>query len=233
MSFASSFKHGLAVICLALSASQAHAALYPDAERFRSAIDAFQTEHAQNPVPEGAIIATGSSSMRGWHGRIIDDLSPLPVIPRGFGGSNMYDVRYFLKELVLQYKPRAVMIYEGDNDAALGASTEQVMLHFAAIVDELHIKLPSTRIYVFAVKPSISRWEIWPTMAETNRQLKAFSEADPLVTYVDVASPMLGDDGKPIKSIFLDDMLHMNGEGYDIWRDAVRPVLLKGEGRGE
>lgn len=85
---------------------------------------------------KGAIVATGSSSMKGWHDRIAADMAPLSIIPRGFGGSNTYDVRYFLEELVLQHEPRAVMIYEGDNDVAFGASPEQPLLRFEAIVEK-------------------------------------------------------------------------------------------------
>ncbi|HAK53602.1 MAG TPA: GDSL family lipase [Gammaproteobacteria bacterium] len=202
---------------------------YPDAERYRPAIEEFQNLSKRTPVSKGGIVATGSSSMGGWHSRIATDLAPLTVIPRGFGGSNMYDVRYFLPELVLQYEPRAVMIYEGDNDAALGASSEQVMLHFKAIVEELHVKLPQTRIYVLAVKPSPSRWHLWPVMAETNKRLAALSETNSLITFIDVATPMLGEDGKPLTSIFVEDMLHMNDKGYDIWRKVVREALIESE----
>ena len=40
-------------------------------------------------------------------------------------------------------------------------------------------------------------------------------------------APMLGDDGKPRPEIFVADNLHMNGAGYDVWRDTVRPVLVE------
>lgn len=205
---------------------------YPDPERFRAAMDSFVASELENPSPMGAIVATGSSSMKGWHSRIAEDLSPLTIIPRGFGGSNMYDVLYFLDDLVLRYKPRAVLLYEGDNDASLGATPAQVMSHFDAIIAKIHDKLPDTRVYVVAVKPSIARWNIWPTMNETNSLLQARCDENPLLSYLDVATPMLAADGKPIKEIFLPDMLHMKGSGYDIWRDAIRPVLIKAE-RGQ
>ena len=50
---------------------------------------------------------------------------------------------------------------------------------------------------------------------------------------IDIATPMLGIKGKPHPSIFVQDMLHMNGAGYDIWRDAVRAVLIDAEVRYE
>ena len=223
------YRSWVRILWLALFAQSAVATSYPNAERYRSTIEEFRKSEEATPVPKGNIVATGSASMRGWHSRIAVDLAPLTIIPRGFGGSNMYDLRYFLLELVLKHEPRAVMIYEGDNDAALGASSEQVILHFQAIVEELHIKLPETRIYVLAVKPSPARWHLWPIMSETNKQLSALSEANPLITFIDVATPMLGADGRPLTSIFVEDMLHMNDKGYDIWRDAVRNVIVNSE----
>lgn len=213
------------VLLLGLAASST-AAEYPDPERYRKAITAFAAE----PQPEpGGIVATGSSSMRGWHGRIDADLAPLSIIKRGFGGSNMYDVRYFLSELVLRHKPRAVLLYEGDNDVALGASPEQIVEHFEAIAESVHTHLPETRIYVLAVKPSVARWRIWPAMRRTNEMLKARCESDARLQFVDIATPMLGPDGKPPATLFIRDMLHMTEAGYDVWRDATRKVLVAAE----
>ncbi len=205
------------------------AAEYPDPERFRPAIDAFLAADSEASPPKGAIVATGSSSMRGWHGRIGKDLAPLTIIARGFGGSNMKDVRHFLDELVLRHAPRAVLLYEGDNDAAAGATPDEVLAHFDAITAGIHEALPETRIYILAVKPSIRRWNLWETMSTINAMLGDRAANDPRLTFIDIATPMLGEDGKPLPGIFVADNLHMNGAGYDIWRDTVRPILVAAE----
>ena len=121
------------------------------------------------------------------------------------------------------------MLYEGDNDVAQGVSPAEIAATFERILARLHDALPETRIYVLSIKPSIARWRMWDTMVAANALLAERCAADDRLTYIDVASPMLDGDAKPMPEIFVDDMLHMNGAGYDIWRDAVRPVLLAGE----
>ena len=218
------------VVAVALLAANAvYAAEYADPERFRGAIDAFQAAEAESVPARGAVVATGSSSMRGWHGRIADDLAPLTIIPRGFGGSNMHDVRHFLNELVLRHEPRAVLLYEGDNDVAAGLAPEQILAEFDAIDAAIAERLPETRIYILAVKPSIARWGALAHHGRHERPVQGRADNDPRLTYIDIATPMLGEDGKPLAEIFIADMLHMNGLGYDIWRDAVRGVLVEAE----
>jgi len=202
---------------------------YPDPQRFEEAIQAFEAQDKTAPPPEGAIVCIGSSSMRGWHGTIQMDLAPLTIIPRGFGGSTIHDALYYAERIVIAYKPRAVVLYEGDNDIALGISPEQVLETFFALAAKIHNALSQTRIYVLSIKPSIARWNFWPQMQEANQLLKAACEENGLLTYIDVASPMLNEHKEPKEEIFVQDMLHMNEKGYILWKATVRSVLLKSE----
>jgi len=201
---------------------------YPDPSRFETAIEAFEKESKETPPPEGAIVCIGSSSMRMWTS-IREDLEPLTVIPRGFGGSTMKDALYYADRIVIPYKPRAVLLYEGDNDAAYGISPKIIKETFDAFVEKVHLALPETRIYVLAIKPSILRWNIWNAMEEANALLEAECEDNPLLTFIDVASPMLDATGAPLADLFIQDNLHMNAKGYGIWREVVRPILVQHE----
>ncbi len=202
---------------------------WPDPDRYREEIEAFVAADAMEFPPEGAVLAIGSSSMRGWHGMIHEDLAPLTLIPRGFGGSTMYDVYTYLDQVVLPYRPRAILIYEGDNDIAAGVPPEAVFEAYQAIKHRVHAQDPSVRFYLLPAKPSPSRWDVWPQMQEANRMLAEDAAADPRVTFIDTASPMLGEDGRPKPEIFIEDELHMNRQGYELWRDAVRRVLVAAE----
>lgn len=202
---------------------------YPDPARFEPAIQTFEANDLRNMPSEGAVLCTGSSSMRGWHKTIGVDLEPLTIISRGFGGSNMNDLLYFAERIVIKYKPRAVVVYEGDNDTAAGISPSEICGTFNAFTAKVHKHLPETRIYFLAIKPSVKRWEMWPRMKKANGLISAECAKSGLLTYIDVSTPMLDGSGNVMKDIFLADDLHMNESGYEIWTGAVRPVLIKNE----
>lgn len=206
--------------------SSTQAKAWPDPNRFEKEIAAFETTA---PAPLGAIVAYGSSSMRGWHKTIAEDLAPLTIVPRGFGGSNMNDALYFADRVVIPLKPRAVLLYEGDNDIAGGHGVDDILPKYQQFVAKMHSALPEARIYILSVKPSPSRWNKWSVAQDLNRRLQQLAQVDPLVTYIDVATPMLDGNGSTRDEIYLGDKLHMKRQGYEIWRDAVRPVLMKTE----
>jgi len=66
-------------------------------------------------------------------------------------------------------------------------------------------------------------------MQQLNEALQALCATDARLVYIDVASPMLGEDNRPRPDIYVADGLHLNELGYQLWRDAVRPVLMEGE----
>lgn len=202
---------------------------YPDPARFEEAIQAFEKQDELQPPPQNAILGLGSSSMRGWHEHIAEDLSPLTIIPRGFGGSNMNEALYFADRIAIPYQPRAILLYEGDNDVAQGISPVKIKDTFLAFVHKIHEALPQTRIYVLSIKPSVSRWHLWDAMKEANSLIEQECALDERLTFIDVASGMLDAEGQVRPDLLLGDNLHMNREGYIVWRDIVRPILLEKE----
>jgi len=202
----------------------------PDPTRYEDAILKFEEQDRLSPPPANAIVLTGSSSIMYWNEEAPADLAPLTVIPRGFGGTVMNDVLHYLDRVALVYKPRAILIYEGDNDTGRNNIPNDVIIdQLEQIIARIHTELPETRIYVLAVKPSVLRVASWPIAQELNERYKAIADSDPLVTYIDTATPFLKSDGTVMTDIFVEDNLHLNEKGYDIWAAAVREVLIRYE----
>lgn len=205
---------------------QDHPATYPDPARLAAEVAAFAAADSLAPPPTGAVVCVGSSSMRFWHDTIAADLAPLPVVPRGFGGSTMFDLLHYAQPLVLTCRPRLILLYEGDNDIDFGVAPAEVRATFDRFVALVREALPGTRIEVIAIKPSPARWTRWPAMQEANRLLAEACAADSLLGFIDVATPMLGVDGRPRPELFLPDMLHLNRRGYALWAEIIRPAVV-------
>ena len=187
----------------------------------------------RDPPELGSIVLTGSSSIARWNDQAADALAPLSVIPRGFGGSVMNDVLFHLDQVALKYRPRAIVIYEGDNDTAYGIPKDVILSGLEEIITRVHEALPETRIYVMAVKPSTLRVDVWNDAQQVNAAYQEVAKSDPLVFFIDSASPFLREDGKVMTDIFVEDGLHLNVTGNLIWGSIIRAALMPQEARYE
>jgi lysophospholipase L1-like esterase len=208
---------------LALSAFALAQVVTPDPSRFESEIAAFEKWDRKNSVPQNAVLFVGSSSIRMWP--TAESFPNLPVINRGFGGSHISDVIHFAERIVLNYKPRTIVFYAGDNDIAAGKTPQQVAQDFQTFAALVHEQQPGTRIVYLPIKPSHARWKLWPQMQKANSLIQQMAGAHQHLDYVDTAAPMLGPDGQPRSNIFLDDGLHMNAAGYQLWTAKLSNAL--------
>jgi lysophospholipase L1-like esterase len=195
-----------------------------DPTRFEAEIRAFEAADRANPPPLGGIVFVGSSSIKNWTG-VAADFPGLPVLNRGFGGSTLADVVYYMDRVVLSYRPRLVVLYAGDNDLALGRTPERLLGDYRAFVARLRAALPRTRLAFISIKPSPSRRAYIGRARETNQRIRTEIAGDSLETYVDVFTPTLGANGQPRPELFGPDSLHMTRAGYLLWRRSLAPVV--------
>lgn len=195
----------------------------PDPNRFRNDIDKFIEQDKKHPEKTSSIVFVGSSSIRGWDTE--KSFPKLPIAQRGFGGSHISDVNYFIEPLVLKHSPDIVVLYAGENDISHGKNPKEVFRDFKYFVDAVYKQSTETHIVFLSIKPTPARWRKWPKMIETNNMIKTFTEKSEKLHYVDIASPMIGKDGKPIDKLYMKDQIHMTAEGYAIWDEKVRSIL--------
>ncbi len=203
-----------------LYALPAHA----QSQQWEADIEAFEAADEAEPPPKGGVLFVGSSSIRMWT-TLASDFPSVPVINRGFGGSELTDVIHFADRIVLPYDPGMIFLYEGDNDIANGASAAEVAAAFDRFVQLVRQRLPETRIAFIAIKPSPSRLQMMGEMKKANELIREQAASDDRLEYVDVFTPMLDADGQPRSELFLDDALHLNEDGYALWKEIVAPYL--------
>lgn len=190
-------------------------------------IKAFEEADREAPPPENPILFLGSSSIRKW-----DLSSSFPdhfTINRGFGGSELSDAIRYFDRIVLPSHPRIIFLYAGDNDINRNKTAEQVVADYQTFAQLVRSKIPATQFAFIAIKPSIKRWHLWPEMKRANEMIHDLSQAHDNLHCLDIASPMLGPDGKLIREFFEKDGLHLNPAGYRVWTKVVTGWLEKRE----
>jgi len=194
---------------------------------FESEIAAYEQQDRLHPPKPGCIVFTGSSSIRFWD-TLSDDMKPLDAINRGFGGSQLFQVNRYATRIVLPYRPRAVVVYAGENDMSwpYHKSADTVLADFRKFVNLIHATLPDAWIFYISMKPDPLRWSNWPALARANKMIEDFCRTQNRVDFIEVSAAMLDAHGLPRREIFRFDGLHMNAQGYVLWTSIIKPVLL-------
>jgi lysophospholipase L1-like esterase len=195
----------------------------PDPTRFAGEIRAFAEYDRKNTPPTGAVLFVGSSTIRLWP--TATSFPEWTVLNRGFGGSQITDVLHYFDQVVAPYDARVIVFYGGDNDIAEGRAPEQVrdaFADFVARVRRLHADVP---IVFLSIKPSASRWQFWPQAQRANQLVRDFCGHEPHLRYLDVATILLGKDGRPDPARYAPDELHLSAAGYAVWTKALKPVI--------
>ncbi len=172
---------------------------------------------------QSTIVFTGSSSIRFWKD-LQQRFPEYQVLNAGFGGSKASDLLLHLDQLVLRYTPTKVFVYEGDNDIFAKKRPRKILQTVLEIVDRLQASNAMMEVILISAKPSISRWKLRGKYKRLNKKFLKLAEQQPGVAFVDVWHPML--NGRKLrKDIFVEDGLHMNDRGYEIWYQAIKQYV--------
>ena len=213
------------VLATVLSATLGLTAQQPiDPNRFEPAIQKFEAEDKATPPVKGGVLFIGASSIARWT-NLAESFPDLRVVNRGFGGSELSEAVKYAPRVVVPHAPRMVVLYEGENDLNRGVTPEVIASDFDKFSQLIHASLPATRIVVIGLKPSLLRWKIRDGMHQTNKLISTRCAADRKCTYVDPWPSMIGADGTPKPSFFVEDGLHMTPEGYKAWTKMLQPHL--------
>ncbi len=195
--------------------------LLADAGKWEKEVAAFEKAE----IRKGGIVFTGSSTIRLWKS-LEKDFADLPVVNRGFGGSQMQDSAELAERIVVPQEPRMVVLFAGTNDIAAGKSPEDVARSFEAWLSKMKEKLPKTELCFLEITSSPSRWEQREKVVAANQLIRPICEKAG-VKFIAIREKFFGADGTPREELFAADRLHLNADGYKILADTVRPFLPK------
>lgn len=212
------------LVATVLAAAPRRAPAPPNPGEWEGEIAAFEASDRTNPPPRGAIVFTGSSTIRMWK-TLAADFPGHRVVNRGFGGCRIEDVTHFADRIVIPYAPRLVVLRGVGNDINSGKSPEQVEADFRAFVEKVRGALPGVEIVFLSQNPTVARAANAADERDANARIRRMVEAGRGMRYLDIDDLTKGPDGRPDGAHLLADGLHFNAEGYRLLAARVRPLL--------
>lgn len=176
--------------------------------------------------PVNPILFIGSSSIRKWD-TLTQDFAAYNALNRGIGGAVTNDITRYLNDIVFPYQPRQIIIYVGENDLPDEKTTaDSVLNRTVRLYKAIREKLPNIPIAYISIKPSPSRDQFRQKAIESNLLIQKFIAGEKNTRFINIYPLMMAKDGKLRPELFVEDMLHMNATGYEIWKKAVQPYLI-------
>ncbi|MGB3802361.1 MAG: GDSL-type esterase/lipase family protein [Lewinella sp.] len=199
-----------------------------DPEVWEPEIARFEAEDGRTPPPRDAILFVGSSSIRFWR-HLAEDMAPLTVIRRGFGGAKLHDVTHFADRIILPYRPSAIVLFAGTNDISGQANDktpEALFADFTELAELIRGELPGTPLYYISMTPIPARREVWPSLREANEAIAKYAQQHPHLHFIDMTDAFLNASDQPRNDLFWWDKVHLNRKGYRIWAGRIRDRML-------
>lgn len=173
----------------------------------------------------GAIVFVGDSQIAQaeWHELFGD--SPA-VLNRGVSGDFTEGVLGRLPE-VLRHKPLKIFLLVGVNDLIHGTDLSKTEHTFRRIVQKIRTESPDTELFLQSVLPVNNKIRRSGTHQEQVLTLNARIEQiarEYALPYLDIAEGLKDADGN-LAAKFTEDGLHLNGLGYAVWKQKLKPLL--------
>ena len=219
--------------CCAVTSGWAAEILSPAEEaakrwkQYQPAFDAFAEQDRVTPFAPGGIVFVGSSIFRQWT-TVPEQMAPLPVLNRAFGGSRTGDQLARFDQVVTPYAPKVIVYYCGSNDLKAGAVAEDpaaIFARFLAFSERVQATLPQTRIIFVSSTRSPDRVGRWEQVDHYNALARAYCAATPHRFFVDVNPALVDAAGHPRLDLYKEDKLHFHPPSYVEFTRVIRPVL--------
>lgn len=192
---------------------------------YEKAIKLFETVATTRPSPTGGTVFIGSSSFTRWKS-LEKELAKYTAINRGFGGSRSDDVLYYAHRLLAPLKPTRIVYYCGTNDLASKRPAATVVANFEAFVTAARQESPGVEIFFLAANVTPKRTIFATGYRQVNQEVAKWAATVPGVHYVDATVGLVDDKGMPKGDLFVKDGIHLNEQGYKIWRANIERALV-------
>lgn len=154
----------------------------------------------------------------------------------GWGGDTIQNILWRLEDGELDgVHPKVIVLMAGTNNLgnvgladAADAKVEEVTQGIKAILELMHHKAPDATIILTGItprndgRPATAKM---PTIDRINLGISKLADGKK-IRYLNINDKLADPDGKLLEGMTV-DRLHLSVKGYQIWADALKPILTE------
>jgi lysophospholipase L1-like esterase len=152
----------------------------------------------------------------------------------GWGGDTTQNILWRLKNGELDnVNPKIIVVMVGTNNVGKlspqGSEDPRVAditLGIKAILDICQLKAPNATIVLMGITPRNDNIAVMPIINQINDNIARFADGK-RIKYLNINDRLADKDGKLFDGMANRDGLHLDIEGYQVWADALKPILTE------
>jgi lysophospholipase L1-like esterase len=148
----------------------------------------------------------------------------------GWGADRTENILWRLQNGELDgVNPKVIVLLAGTNNVGKEPADEpaaaEIVRGVQAIVAACRSKAPDATIVLTAIFPRNDNMAVVPTIQRINRELATLADGKH-IRFLDINDRLADRDGKLVEGVMNErDKLHPTLKGYQIWADALKPIL--------
>jgi arylsulfatase A-like enzyme len=177
------------------------------------------------------LVFLGDSITQGWEGAGKEvwqqHFGSVKALNLGFGGDRTEHLLWRLtRNQMGPNRPKAAVILIGTNNTGhLMQAPDEIAAGVSEVLQTLREKSPKTKVLLLGILP---RGEspsdpMRVNNEQVNERIRSLADGE-MVVYQDWSDQFLEPDGTISKAV-MPDLLHLSGEGYRRWAEAILPML--------
>ena len=151
----------------------------------------------------------------------------------GWGGDTVQNILWRLQNGELDgVHPKVIVLLAGTNNVgrspASDAKVADITKGIKALLDTLRDKAPQATIILMGILPrndGAKPTAAMPSINKINENIAKFADGK-LIRYLGINDKLADKDGKLLEGM-TEDRLHLSLKGYQVWADALKPLLTE------
>jgi lysophospholipase L1-like esterase len=151
----------------------------------------------------------------------------------GWGGDTIQNVLWRLRNGELERtQPKVVVLLAGTNNVGKASLSDAKVADIAsgikALLDTLREKVPKATIIVMGILPRNDAADpsgVMASITKVNERISQFADGT-TIRFLNINDKLADKDGSLFEGVTV-DRLHLSLKGYQVWADALKPLLTE------